>query len=179
MPEFDGWPEGAKKTFQNLRRNIEEHKKLDGLARTKFLDKLDQIGGTAFNGTDLDDLSKAVATSIGGTYYCSFCGKTQYEVSRVIAGPGVCICDECVDLLTNVLREDGHNAALRPSLQISPADLFSASGLLSHVANYLNIKYPGEEVTVSILQTENLAKMTIESASGSFEVEEKALDELG
>jgi ATP-dependent protease Clp ATPase subunit len=35
-----------------------------------------------------------------GTYYCSFCGKSQDQVQRVIAGPGVFICDECIDLNT-------------------------------------------------------------------------------
>ena len=32
------------------------------------------------------------------TLRCSFCGKTQDQVSRMIAGPGVCICNECVEL---------------------------------------------------------------------------------
>jgi len=38
---------------------------------------------------------------------CSFCGKTQEMVKKLIAGPGVYICDECVDLCNEILREEG------------------------------------------------------------------------
>ena len=34
---------------------------------------------------------------------CSFCGKTQKEVERIIAGPGVYICDECIKVCTNII----------------------------------------------------------------------------
>ena len=37
--------------------------------------------------------------------YCSFCGKSQQEVSQLIAGPTVFICDECVDLCADIMRE--------------------------------------------------------------------------
>jgi ATP-dependent Clp protease ATP-binding subunit ClpX len=39
-------------------------------------------------------------------YRCSFCGKPKERVGRLIAGPGVCICDVCVDLCNMVLAED-------------------------------------------------------------------------
>jgi ATP-dependent Clp protease ATP-binding subunit ClpX len=38
---------------------------------------------------------------------CSFCGKPQDEAKRLIAGPGVCICDECVELCVSIVNEDG------------------------------------------------------------------------
>jgi len=38
-----------------------------------------------------------------GTYYCSFCGKDQREVKKLIAGPAVMICDECVDLCREII----------------------------------------------------------------------------
>ena len=38
--------------------------------------------------------------------YCSFCGKSQQEVRKLIAGPSVFICDECVDLCIDIIRED-------------------------------------------------------------------------
>jgi ATP-dependent Clp protease ATP-binding subunit ClpX len=38
--------------------------------------------------------------------YCSFCGKSQHEVRKLIAGPSVFICDECVDLCTDIIREE-------------------------------------------------------------------------
>ena len=37
---------------------------------------------------------------------CSFCGKSQEAVNRVIAGPGVYICDECIKVCTNIIEED-------------------------------------------------------------------------
>ena len=37
---------------------------------------------------------------------CSFCGKTQREVKKLIAGPGVYICDECVDLFNDIIAEE-------------------------------------------------------------------------
>lgn len=40
-----------------------------------------------------------------GTLYCSFCGKSQYEVIVMIAGPTVMICDECVDICIPIITE--------------------------------------------------------------------------
>jgi ATP-dependent Clp protease ATP-binding subunit ClpX len=39
------------------------------------------------------------------TLYCSFCGKSQHEVRKLIAGPTVFICDECVELCNDIIRE--------------------------------------------------------------------------
>ena len=44
--------------------------------------------------------------------YCSFCGKSQHEVRKLIAGPTVFICDECVELCMDIVREVGKNTAL-------------------------------------------------------------------
>lgn len=41
-----------------------------------------------------------------GTLYCSFCGKSQREVKKLIAGPSVYICDECIDLCNDIIHED-------------------------------------------------------------------------
>ena len=43
--------------------------------------------------------------------YCSFCGKSQHEVRKLIAGPSVFICDECVELCNDIIREEVQNAA--------------------------------------------------------------------
>jgi len=37
---------------------------------------------------------------------CSFCGKSQYEVTKLIAGPTVFICNECIDLCGDILKEE-------------------------------------------------------------------------
>ncbi len=39
--------------------------------------------------------------------YCSFCGKSQHEVRKLIAGPSVFICDECIELCNDIIREEG------------------------------------------------------------------------
>jgi ATP-dependent Clp protease ATP-binding subunit ClpX len=45
--------------------------------------------------------------------YCSFCGKSQHEVRKLIAGPSVFICDECVDLCTDIIKEENKGPLLR------------------------------------------------------------------
>ena len=46
------------------------------------------------------------STDGGKLLYCSFCGKSQHEVRKLIAGPSVFICDECVDLCNDIIREE-------------------------------------------------------------------------
>ncbi len=40
------------------------------------------------------------------TLYCSFCGKSQHLIKKLIAGPTVFICNECVDLCVDIIREE-------------------------------------------------------------------------
>ncbi len=47
------------------------------------------------------------------TLYCSFCGKSQHEVRKLIAGPTVFICDECVELCMDIIREETKTAGLK------------------------------------------------------------------
>lgn len=47
--------------------------------------------------------------------YCSFCGKSQEEVKKLVAGPGVYICDECIDLCNEIVAEDWENESLDKS----------------------------------------------------------------
>ncbi len=51
-------------------------------------------------------MSKSSATDSKNTLYCSFCGKSQHEVRKLIAGPTVFICDECVELCMDIIREE-------------------------------------------------------------------------
>ncbi|MBS3743773.1 MAG: ATP-dependent Clp protease ATP-binding subunit ClpX [Wenzhouxiangellaceae bacterium] len=44
--------------------------------------------------------------------YCSFCGKSQHEVRKLIAGPSVYICDECVELCNDIIREELEDASM-------------------------------------------------------------------
>ena len=51
-------------------------------------------------------MSKSGGTESKNTLYCSFCGKSQHEVRKLIAGPTVFICDECVELCMDIIREE-------------------------------------------------------------------------
>ncbi|MDX2232886.1 MAG: ATP-dependent Clp protease ATP-binding subunit ClpX [Hyphomonadaceae bacterium] len=63
-------------------------------------------------------------TTTGGdsknTLYCSFCGKSQHEVRKLIAGPTVFICDECVELCMDIIREE-HKTSLVKSKEGVPS----------------------------------------------------------
>ncbi|MCA0919338.1 ATP-dependent Clp protease ATP-binding subunit ClpX [Pseudooceanicola nanhaiensis] len=60
-----------------------------------------------------------MANNSGGdsknTLYCSFCGKSQHEVRKLIAGPTVFICDECVELCMDIIREETKATGLKSS----------------------------------------------------------------
>ena len=51
-------------------------------------------------------MSKSSGGDSKSTLYCSFCGKSQHEVHKLIAGPTVFICDECVELCMDIIREE-------------------------------------------------------------------------
>ncbi|WP_339112230.1 ATP-dependent Clp protease ATP-binding subunit ClpX [Thioclava sp. GXIMD2076] len=58
------------------------------------------------------------------TLYCSFCGKSQHEVRKLIAGPTVFICDECVELCMDIIREETKSAGLKSSEGVpTPRDI--------------------------------------------------------
>lgn len=59
---------------------------------------------------------------------CSFCGKTQEEVRKLVAGPGVYICDECIDLCNDILTEELTEAtSFTPRVQVpTPRDIMTA-----------------------------------------------------
>ena len=57
--------------------------------------------------------------------HCSFCGKSQHEVKKLIAGPTVFICDECVDLCTDIIKEESKTTLLKSSKDVpSPSEIF-------------------------------------------------------
>ncbi|QFT55477.1 ATP-dependent Clp protease ATP-binding subunit ClpX [Microbulbifer sp. THAF38] len=57
---------------------------------------------------------KSSGEDSGKLLYCSFCGKSQQEVRKLIAGPSVFICDECVELCTDIIREEVQETAEGP-----------------------------------------------------------------
>ena len=69
-------------------------------------------------------MAKTTSDDNKSTLFCSFCGKSQHEVRKLIAGPTVFICDECVELCMDIIREE-HKAALPKNHEgvPTPADI--------------------------------------------------------
>jgi len=58
-------------------------------------------------------MANNTSTDSKNTLYCSFCGKSQHEVRKLIAGPTVFICDECVELCMDIIREETKASGLK------------------------------------------------------------------
>jgi ATP-dependent Clp protease ATP-binding subunit ClpX len=56
----------------------------------------------------------------GKLLYCSFCGKSQHEVRKLIAGPSVFVCDECVDLCNDIIKEEIQDKSVDPKKRKLP-----------------------------------------------------------
>ena len=70
-------------------------------------------------------MSKVGSADTKSTLYCSFCGKSQHEVRKLIAGPTVFICDECVDLCTDIIREETKASVIKSDKDLpSPSEIF-------------------------------------------------------
>ncbi len=67
-------------------------------------------------------MSKSGSGDSKNTLYCSFCGKSQHEVRKLIAGPTVFICDECVELCMDIIKED-HKTSVSKSRDGVPTPL--------------------------------------------------------
>jgi ATP-dependent Clp protease ATP-binding subunit ClpX len=65
-------------------------------------------------------MTKPTETDSRGPLYCSFCGKSQHEVRKLIAGPSVFICDECIDLCMDIIKEENKGPLLRSVEGVPP-----------------------------------------------------------
>lgn len=123
---------------------------------------------------------------------CSFCGKSQEQVRKLIAGPGVYICDECVDLCNEILDEellDSSPAAPQPTPRAEPAQKRrSRSGHLSlhqipkprEIKKYLDDHVIGQEEAKKILSVavyNHYKRLSFQQAKNSGKVaQEEAID---
>ena len=71
--------------------------------------------GKSDNGDNGDD------NDTKNTLYCSFCGKSQHEVRKLIAGPNVFVCNECVELCMDIIREEDKTQLVRGEDESVPA----------------------------------------------------------
>ena len=71
-------------------------------------------------------MSKSTGGDSKNTLYCSFCGKSQHEVRKLIAGPTVFICDECVELCMDIIREEHKTNLVKSGDGVPcPSDIFT------------------------------------------------------
>jgi ATP-dependent Clp protease ATP-binding subunit ClpX len=69
-------------------------------------------------------MTKSSGSDSKNTLYCSFCGKSQHEVRKLIAGPTVFICDECVELCMDIIREETKNNLVKSADGVpTPGDI--------------------------------------------------------
>src|SRR4030095_12051203 len=80
-------------------------------------------------------MTKAASGDSKSTLYCSFCGKSQHEVRKLIAGPTVFICDECVELCMDIIREE-HKISFVKSKDGVPTPKEIREGLAVRVHNH-------------------------------------------
>ncbi len=78
-------------------------------------------GNKEFRGSRMADDKNGKGEDNGKLLYCSFCGKSQHEVRKLIAGPSVFICDECVDLCNDIIREEIQESSTEESSDRLPA----------------------------------------------------------
>src|SRR6201992_2364216 len=72
-----------------------------------------------------EPMSKASGGESKNTLYCSFCGKSQHEVRKLIAGPTVFICDECVELCMEIIREENKTSFMKSKEGVpTPQEIF-------------------------------------------------------
>jgi len=80
-------------------------------------------------------MAEKKGSSSDKTLYCSFCGKSQHEVKKLIAGPSVFICDECINLCNDIIRDE------LPDTEISAAttkgDLPTPQDIKLNLDNYI------------------------------------------
>jgi ATP-dependent Clp protease ATP-binding subunit ClpX len=70
-------------------------------------------------------MSKSSEDNKNNTLYCSFCGKSQNEVKKLIAGPAVFICDECAELCMDIIREENNALSKQAGEGVpSPQEIF-------------------------------------------------------
>ncbi|MEI6985809.1 MAG: ATP-dependent Clp protease ATP-binding subunit ClpX [Rhodospirillaceae bacterium] len=71
-------------------------------------------------------MAKSSGSDSKNTLYCSFCGKSQHEVRKLIAGPTVFICDECVELCMDIIREENKTTLVKTRDGVpSPKDIYA------------------------------------------------------
>lgn len=76
------------------------------------------------------------------TLYCSFCGKSQHEVKKLIAGPSVFVCDECIELCNEIIRDE----LPETTQSVGKSDLPTPSEIKANLDNYVIGQEPAKRI---------------------------------
>jgi hypothetical protein len=111
--------------------------------------------------------------------YCSFCGKSQHEVVKLIAGPSVFVCDECVDVCVDIIYDDDGNARIRRTITFEPEYAQAGISILANFSRIIGQKYPGIPVEVTIEQSGSTVSMLVVTPTGEQERVLETMDDYG
>jgi ATP-dependent Clp protease ATP-binding subunit ClpX len=106
-------------------------------------------------------MSKTTSGDSKNTLYCSFCGKSQHEVRKLIAGPTVFICDECVELCMDIIREEHKTSMVKSGDSVpTPQDI-------CEVLDDYVIGQPSAKRVLSVAVHNHYKRLNHGSSSGS------------
>ena len=71
---------------------------------------------------------------------CSFCGKSQDSVKKIVAGPGVFICDECVDLCTSIIEAEKYEEDEQSQIDEELKEIYNLISYVPKNINYIAMK---------------------------------------
>jgi len=98
------------------------------------------------------------------TLYCSFCGKSQHDVRKLIAGPTVFICDECVELCMDIIREEGKSSASR-----ARSDVPTPQEIMNFLDDYV-IGQPYAKRVLSVAVHNHYKRLAHQKENGDIEL---------
>ncbi|WP_027584080.1 ClpX C4-type zinc finger protein [Bradyrhizobium sp. Ai1a-2] len=117
----------------------------------------------------------------GRLLYCSFCGKNQHDVSKLVAGPAVYICDECIDLCTDMVDEqllhliEGNEESARA---LSTDRLLHYVGHANKVVERHSLTMQRIEKMLALRETGSAANNEVSLSSSFAQLKNKTSDEL-
>jgi ATP-dependent Clp protease ATP-binding subunit ClpX len=98
--------------------------------------------------------------------YCSFCGKSQHEVRKLIAGPSVFICDECIDLCNDIIREEAQSD---PNTKTSKNDLPTPQEICDILDQYVIDQVQAKKI-LSVAVYNHYKRLKTSSKDGEVEL---------
>ena len=102
------------------------------------------------------------------TLYCTFCGKSQHEVKKLIAGPSVFICDECIDLCNEIIRDE--LPGLEAAAKENGSDLPTPAEIKANLDNYVIGQEPAKR-TLAVAVYNHYKRLKHKESSKKDDVE--------